>query len=67
MSDPGRKAFSTQVEESVTPASKKTTGQKIKETVTNLKDSVKSHTTPSKKKSATQQVADKVQTKKSLV
>lgn len=59
MSDPTRKDFTTQITEKATPESHKTTGQKIKESVTDTLDRAKSAMTPDSEKSVTQQAADK--------
>jgi hypothetical protein len=60
MSDPNRKNISTQISEQVTPEEQKTTGEKIKETVTDVTDRVKAMLTPDSQKSVTQQASDKV-------
>ena len=60
MADPGRKDFSAQIAEKVTPQEEKTLGEKVKETVTGLGDKVAAVVTPDQKKSVPQQVADKV-------
>ena len=60
MSDSNRKDFSTQLSEKMTPDSQKTTGEKIKETVTGVTDRVKAALTPDSQKSIPQQVGDKV-------
>ena len=59
MSDNGRKDFTTQVAEKVTPQQEKTLGEKVKETVTGATDKVVAAVTPNEKKSVPQQVADK--------
>ena len=59
MSDSSRKDFSTQIAEKATPDHEKTTGEKIKESVTGSIDRVKAALTPDSKKSVTQQVGDK--------
>jgi hypothetical protein len=59
MSDPGRKSLSRQVTEKTTPDSQKTTGEKIKETLTGTVDRVKAAVTPDSQKSVTQQAADR--------
>jgi hypothetical protein len=59
MSDPGRKSLSTQTAEKVTPDSQKTTGEKVKETLTGTVDRVKAAITPDSRKSVTQQTADR--------
>jgi len=58
MSDPGRKDLTTQLAEHATPQSQKTTGEKIKESVTGAVDKAKAIVTPNSQKSATQQTAD---------
>ena len=60
MADNNRKPISTQVTERLTPESHKTTGEKIKETLTNVIDKVKGAVTPDSEKSLSQQAADKV-------
>ncbi len=60
MSDSDRKNISTQVSEKLTPDHQKTTGEKIKETVTGFTDKVKAAVTPDSQKSVTQQASDKV-------
>lgn len=60
MSDSNRKNVSTQVSEALTPDSHKTTGERIKESVTGAIDRVKSAVTPNSEKSVTQQAVDKV-------
>jgi len=60
MSDSNRKDFSTQISEKVTPDHQKTTGEKIKESVTGVTDRVKAALTPESQKSIPQQVGDKV-------
>lgn len=60
MSDDNRKDFSTQLSEKVTPDHQKTTGEKIKESVTGVTDRVKAALTPDSQKSVSQQVGDKV-------
>jgi len=59
MSDSNRKDFASQVTEKVTPDHQKTTGEKIKETVTGGMDRVKAALTPDSQKSVSQQVGDK--------
>lgn len=59
MSDFGRKNFTTQIAEKVTPQQEKSTGEKLKETFTGLGDKVAAAITPQQKKSVPQQVADK--------
>ena len=58
MSDFGRKDLHKRAQEDATPNSQKTTGEKIKESVTNAADRVAAAVTPNAKKSVTQQVAD---------
>lgn len=60
MSDSNRKDFSTQISEKVTPDHQKTTGEKIKESVTGVTDRVKAALTPDSQKSIPQQMGDKV-------
>ncbi len=60
MSDNNRKPLTTQASERLTPDSHKTTGEKIKEGLTNIVDKVKSTVTPDSEKSVSQQTADKV-------
>lgn len=60
MSDSNRKDISSQISEKMTPDSQKTTGEKIKESVTGLTDRVKAAVTPDSQKSVTQQASDKV-------
>lgn len=64
MSDPSRKDFSTQVSEKLTPETQKSTGEKIKEKLTDMTDDVKRVFTPNSEKSLTQQAADSVKTEK---
>lgn len=59
MSDSNRKDFSTQITEKVTPDHQKTTGEKIKESVTGMTDRVKAALTPDSQKSIPQQLGDK--------
>lgn len=59
MSDFGRKDLHKRMEEDATPQSQKSTGEKIKESVTNAADRVASAVTPNSQKSVTQQAADK--------
>ena len=59
MADSGRKSFSTQVSEKITPQTEKTTGEKVKENVTGALDNVKAAITPNTQKSVSQQAADK--------
>ncbi len=58
MSDFGRKDLHKRMEEDATPNSQKTTGEKMKETVTNAADRVAAAVTPNSQKSVTQQAAD---------
>ena len=58
MSDFGRKDLSTQIAEKATPQSQKTTGEKLKESVTGAVDKAKAVVTPNSQKSIPQQVAD---------
>ena len=60
MADDGRKPISTQLSEKVTPEHHKTTGEKVKEFVTDTVDRVKAAVTPNSEKSLTQQAADSV-------
>jgi hypothetical protein len=60
MSDTGRKDFSTQIAEKVTPDHEKTTGERIKESVTGAVDRVKAALTPDAQKSLPQQAGDKL-------
>lgn len=59
MSDSNRKDFTTQIAENATPDHEKTTGEKIKESVTGGIDRVKAALTPDSKKSIPQQMGDK--------
>jgi heat shock protein 9/12 len=61
MSDTGRKDITTQVQEKLTPDQEKTTGEKVKETVTGVLDKAQAAVTPDTKKSLPQQVSDKAQ------
>ncbi len=58
MTDIGRKDVSTQIAEKTTPQSQKTTGEKVKESVTGAIDKAKAVVTPNSQKSTTQQVVD---------
>ena len=58
MSDFGRKDLHTRMQEDATPQSQKSTGEKIKETVTNAGDRIAAAVTPNTMKSTTQQAAD---------
>jgi len=58
MADFGRKSVTTQVTEKVTPQSQKTTGEKVKESVTGALDNAKAALTPDSHKSLPQQAAD---------
>lgn len=60
MSDSNRKDLTSQVTEKMTPDHQKTTGEKIKESVTGMADRVKAAVTPDAHKSVSQQAADKV-------
>ena len=59
MSDANRKNVSTQIAEKTTPDHEKTTGERIKETVTGFTDRVKAAVTPDSQKSVSQQAVDK--------
>ena len=63
MSDPNRKDVSTQIAEKIVPDEQKTTGEKIKEKITDAVDRVKAALTPDAKKSVTQQAVDKTRDK----
>jgi len=59
MSDLGRKDFGDKAKESFTPDSSKSTGQKVKEGVTDTTDKVSRGVVPDSQKSGGQSVADK--------
>ncbi|OCK99390.1 putative chaperone/heat shock protein Hsp12 [Cenococcum geophilum 1.58] len=59
MSDPGRKDFSTKMEEEMTPDSSKSTQQKLKETFTSTGDKIARGIQPDGQKSTTQDASDK--------
>ena len=60
MADNGRKNFSTQMAEKLTPDAQKTVGEQVKEAVTGNVDRLKAAVTPNAQKSIPQQLADKI-------
>ncbi|RPA76086.1 putative chaperone/heat shock protein Hsp12 [Ascobolus immersus RN42] len=59
MTDFGRKDFSTQAKEKMTPDSSKSAAQRTKESVTDIGDRVAADLKPDSSKSGTQEVFDK--------
>ena len=66
MSDINRKSFTQSAKESLTPESSKTTGEKIKERITDFGDKIMGIIQPETTKSVTQQVSDKVTNEKDI-
>ncbi|KAL1956182.1 hypothetical protein VTO42DRAFT_7529 [Malbranchea cinnamomea] len=61
MSDPGRKDFTTQAKETMTPESTKSTQQKMKETMSDTADRLTRGVQPDEHKGGTQETFDKAQ------
>lgn len=64
MSDTNRKSFVQSAKESLTPETSKTTGEKIKEKITDLGDKIMGVIQPESTKSIPQQVSDKMTSEK---
>lgn len=61
MSDTGRKDFSTKAKEAITPDSTKSTGERVKESVTDTADRGARGVQSDSSKSTTQEIHDKTQ------
>lgn len=64
MADNNRKSFLQSTKESLTPETSKTTGQKIKESITDFADKVIGAIQPATTKGIPQQVSDKMTSEK---